>query len=47
MSPYLAAFDHPAQILVYTPEEFERMSGVGLGWIVKQEGVILYERGSS
>jgi predicted nucleotidyltransferase len=47
MIPYLAAFDHPAQILVYTPEEFERMGEIGLGWIVQQEGVVLYERGSS
>ncbi len=47
MVPYLVAFDHPAEVLVYTPAEFEQMGEVGLGWIVKREGVILYERGSS
>jgi len=46
MVPYVIEFDHPAEILVYTPEEFDRMRQVGLGWIVEQEGVLLYERSS-
>jgi predicted nucleotidyltransferase len=46
MVPYLVKFDRPAEILVYTPEEFERMGEIGLGWIVRQEGVTVYERGS-
>ena len=33
-------FEGPA----YTPEEFERMGETGLRWIVRQEGVTLYER---
>jgi predicted nucleotidyltransferase len=45
MVPYLVAFEHPAEILVYTPEEFTRMGETGLGWVVKQEGIVLYERG--
>jgi predicted nucleotidyltransferase len=44
MVPYLVAFDHPAEILVYTPEEFEQMRETGLGWVVHQEGKVLYER---
>ena len=44
MVPYLVAFGRPAEILVYTPEEFDRMSETGLGWVVRQEGVVLYER---
>jgi predicted nucleotidyltransferase len=44
MVPYLLAFDRPAEILVYRPDEFERMRDTGLGWIVHQEGVVLYER---
>jgi predicted nucleotidyltransferase len=44
MVPYLVEFDRPAEILVYTPEEYERMSEIGLGWIVHNEGVTLYER---
>lgn len=47
MVPYLVEFRRPAEILVYTPEEFERMSEVGLGWMIHQEGVILYERSPS
>jgi hypothetical protein len=43
MVPYLVEFERPAEILVYTPEEFERMQETGLGWIVRDEGVILYE----
>lgn len=46
MVPYLVEFDRAAEILVYTPEEFERMGETGLGWIVQQEGVVLYERSS-
>ncbi len=46
MVPYLVEFDRPADILVYTPEEFERMSETGLGWVVRREGVLLYERPS-
>jgi predicted nucleotidyltransferase len=44
MVPYLVAFDRPAEILVYTPDEFERMGEYGLGWIARQEGIVLYER---
>jgi predicted nucleotidyltransferase len=47
MVPFLAAFDHPAEILVYTPEEFEQLSDVGFGWMIKQEGVTIYERSLS
>lgn len=47
MVPYLVAFAHPAEILVYTPEEFAQMGETGLGWIVRKEGVVLYERSSS
>ena len=47
MVPYLVQFDHPADILVYTPEEFEQMGETGLGWLVRQEGVTLYERPAS
>ena len=46
MVPYIIAFSRPAEILVYTPEEFERMGEFGLGWSVKNEGVLLYERSS-
>ena len=44
MVPYLRQITRPVDILVYTPEEFERMGETGLGWIVRQEGVTLYER---
>ena len=44
MVPFLVKFRRPAEILVYTPEEFERMGETGLGWIVRREGVLLYER---
>jgi len=44
MVPYLVEFERPAEILVYTPEEFERMRETGLGWVVQKEGVLLYER---
>ena len=47
MVPYLVAFDHPAEILVYTPEEFEQMGETGLGWLARKEGLVVYERGSS
>lgn len=47
MVPYLVQLRRPVDILVYTPEEFEQMSETGLGWIVRQEGVTLYERPSS
>ncbi len=43
MAPYPVEFERPAEILVYTPEEFARMQETGLGWIVRDEGVILYE----
>jgi len=46
MVPYLVKLARPADILVYTPEEFERMGETGLGWVVRQEGVTLYERPS-
>lgn len=44
MVPYLRQITRPADILVYTPEEFARMAETGLGWVVRQEGVTLYER---
>jgi predicted nucleotidyltransferase len=44
MVPYLVEFGRPAEILVYTPEEFDRMRETGLGWVVHNEGVLLYER---
>ena len=46
MVPYLVEFDRPADILVYTPEEFACMGEIGLGWMVRREGVLLYERPS-
>lgn len=46
MVPFLVQFGRPAEILVYTPEEFDRMGETGLGWVVRQEGVTLYERAS-
>ena len=47
MVPYIVQLKRPADILVYTPEEFDRMSDIGLGWVVRQEGVTLYERASN
>jgi predicted nucleotidyltransferase len=44
MVPFLVAFDRPAEILVYTPDEYERMGESGLGWIARSEGIVLYER---
>ena len=44
MIPYLVAFGCQADILVYTPEEFEQLRETGFGCQVHQEGVILYER---
>ena len=44
MVPYLMEFDRPAEVLVYTSEEYERMRETGLGWIAHNEGVVLYER---
>jgi predicted nucleotidyltransferase len=44
MVPYLVAFDRPADILVYTPEEFDAMRETGLGWIAHQEGIELYAK---
>jgi predicted nucleotidyltransferase len=46
MVPYLVEFNRPAEILVYTPEEFDRMHETGLGWVIQNEGVLLYERPS-
>jgi predicted nucleotidyltransferase len=43
MVPFLVEFGRPAEILVYTPEEFEQMSETGFGWIVRREGILLYE----
>lgn len=43
MIPYLVEFGGTAEILVYTPEEFEKMSEIGLGFIAQKEGIILYE----
>ncbi|MEW6718214.1 MAG: nucleotidyltransferase domain-containing protein [Chloroflexota bacterium] len=47
MVPYLMEFEFPAEILVYTPEEFNQMGETGLGWLVRREGVVLYEYPSS
>lgn len=47
MVPYLVEFARPAEILVYTPDEWEQMGETGLGWVLKQEGVMLYERPSN
>ena len=47
MVPYLVKFARPVDILVYTPEEFDRMGETGLGWVVRREGVTLYERSPS
>ncbi len=47
MVPFLAQFDRSAEILVYTPEEYEGMRETGLGWAVHNEGVVLYERASA
>ena len=44
MVPYLVQFSRSAEVLVYTPDEYERMGETGLGWIVRREGVTLYER---
>jgi len=44
MVPYLVEFDRPAEVLVYTPEEFSQMGEFGLGWVIEKEGVLLYER---
>ncbi len=44
MVPYLLQLKCSADILVYTPAEFDRMGDVGLGWVVQQEGITLYER---
>jgi len=46
MVPYLVEFDRPAEILVYTPEEFEEMGESGLGWMIHKEGMTVYERPS-
>jgi len=47
MVPYLVRLARPVDILVYTPEEFDRMGETGLGWVVRREGVTLYERSPS
>lgn len=44
MVPYILDFDRAVEVLVYTPEEFERMKESGLGWVIHQEGRVLYER---
>ncbi len=38
MVPYLVEFDRPAEVLVYTPEEFAQMGEFGLGWVIEKEG---------
>lgn len=43
MVPYRLAFGRAVDILVYTPEEFERMAEQGLGWVIRQEGITVYE----
>ena len=42
--PYLVEFGRAAEVLVYTPEEWEAMRDSGLGWIVRQQGVVLYAK---
>jgi predicted nucleotidyltransferase len=44
MVPYILDFDRAVEVLVYTPEEFEAMKESGLGWVIHQEGQVLYER---
>ena len=44
MVPYLRKLNRAVQVLVYTPEEFERVREVGFGYLVKKDGVALYER---
>lgn len=44
VAPLLAGYERAVEVLVYTPEEFEQMQETGIGWIARQEGVILYER---
>jgi predicted nucleotidyltransferase len=43
MVDYIVEFGRPAEILVYTPEEFQRMQDTDLGFMVQKEGIILYE----
>ncbi len=43
MVPFIRDFGYPVQILVYTPEEFDNMQETGLGWVIRQEGVVLFE----
>jgi predicted nucleotidyltransferase len=47
MVPYLVELARPVDILVYTPEEFDRIGEIGLGWAVRQEAVTLYESSPS
>lgn len=42
--PYILDFDGALEVLIYTPEEFESLKESGLGWIIHQEGQVLYER---
>lgn len=46
MVPYIVEFGRAAEILVYTPEEFEKMQDTCLGFIVQKEGIVLYESSS-
>lgn len=45
--PYLVKIPYQVEVLIYTPEEFEHMAEIGFGWMVKQEGVVIYERSSN
>jgi len=45
MVPYIRDFEGAVEVLVYTPEELEGLKDVGLGWVLRREGVTLYERG--
>jgi predicted nucleotidyltransferase len=44
---FLLPFEKAVDVLVYTPEEFDRMSDIGFGWLIRQEGVVVYERAGS
>ena len=41
---YLAGYAGAADVLVYTPDELEQMSEQGLGWMIHQEGIVVYEK---
>lgn len=44
MVPYIQDFDGAVEVLVYTPEEFAELQEVGLGWVIRHEGQVLYDK---